>query len=88
MASDKIITEPRECRSCHAAIYWVTWEVSGKSMPVDAQPSPDGTVVVAHRPSTNQLIAEKYYAPKHQGRKRYTSHFATCPNSKSHRREP
>jgi hypothetical protein len=57
------------CRSCGAAILWVKTR-NGKSMPLDAEPCPDGTLVPA-----DDGRATSYTGP------RYKSHFATCPNA-------
>lgn len=79
-------TLPSECRSCKDPIVWVEWPKTGKRMPIDALPVPDGDVVVTHRKSENKLIAEKFHPARHEkGRKRYVSHFTTCPNAKQHR---
>lgn len=81
-------TEASQCRSCKALILWVHWERSGKPMPVDVQPgtSKDHVVVLTLRKSENKLIAEKYEQRLHEGRRRFVSHFVTCPHSKQHRR--
>lgn len=79
-------TLPTECRSCKDPIVWVVWPKSGKRMPIDALPTKDGDVVVTHRKSENKLFAEKFNPSEHKGRKRYVSHFSTCPHAKSHRR--
>lgn len=92
----KAATQPSECRSCGAEILWVRWERSGKRMPVDAGPDmrplpQGGDVVLALRGGEfGELIAEKYRPKKHgeqRNRNRYTSHFATCPDAKEHRRD-
>jgi hypothetical protein len=77
-------TEASECRSCGALILWCEWP-SGKRMPVDVAPAFDGNVVLTLRRSENKLLAEKYVGTEHVGRKRYASHFSTCPNASQHR---
>lgn len=87
-------TEASECRSCSAKILWVRWPQSGKHMPVDAVPDMrdakegGGDIVLTLKGGKfGELIAEKFYAPKHgEKRNRYTSHFATCPNADAHRK--
>lgn len=69
------------CRSCGAQIIWARTE-RGKAMPVDAQSTPDGNLVLTEEP-TGELIARVDARPMRQ---RYTSHFQTCPNADSHRR--
>jgi hypothetical protein len=74
-------TEASECRSCKRKILWVVWPRSGKKMPVDLAPAPAGTVVLTLSGGEyGELRAEKYNArAHHEGRRRYTSHFDTCP---------
>lgn len=80
-------TEPGKCRSCQAAILWVKWPKSGKKMPVDKDPVPNGNVVLTLKQSLNELHAEKFNPGVHaSGRNRYVSHFTTCPQSSEHRR--
>lgn len=74
------------CNSCHAQIWWAL-TAEGKSMPINQQPDPDGTV------STDQSgIVEIITDPvekerlRRRGRKFYTAHFATCPEADQHRR--
>lgn len=88
MRRERPATEASECRSCKALILWVEWPASGKRMPVDAGPVFDGNVVITHRKTENKLIAEKYVGTEHHGRRRFVSHFTTCPQSKEHRRAP
>lgn len=86
MAEAKDPKRISECGSCKAPIRWGKWLTSGKAMPVDAEPVPEGTVVLILR-NGKELLIEKFYEPKHgTGRNRYTSHFQSCPNAKQHRR--
>lgn len=81
-------TEPSRCRSCDAAILWVTTMPKGKSMPIDAEPSDNGKFIVNFRPAENKLLAvhvNSCDAEAKQGRNRYSSHFETCPNANQHR---
>lgn len=75
------------CRSCDAPILWVTME-SGKAMPLDADPHPDGTVLPAQVPTARaQVIKPENMAEiKSLGLGLHRSHFATCPNAAKHRR--
>lgn len=74
------------CRSCNAAVIWTVTK-SGKKMPVDAKPDPDGQLCVwrndsgvhsRHQDDAPQFVQDR---PS-----RFTSHFATCPNAQKHRR--
>lgn len=78
-------TEASECRSCKALILWVEWP-SGKKMPIDVGPVTTGNVVVAHSRSKNKLLAEGFNQRDHTGRRRFVSHFTTCPKAAQHRR--
>lgn len=68
------------CRSCGARVRWVK-TVNGKPMPLDPQPSARGNIIVVDG------IAK--YVPVDDNATfgtRFVSHFATCPNAKSHRK--
>jgi hypothetical protein len=56
---------------------------SGKKMPLDSKPDPNGNVIlrqgVAH-------VLKRGETPD-TGTTRYTSHFSTCPNAQSHRKD-
>ena len=92
----KPVTEYSQCRSCGADILWAKWPTSGKSMPVDAVPDmrpPDkgggGLVLTLHGGEYGKLLLEKFDVARHDAkRNRYTSHFQTCPDAKTHRRAP
>jgi hypothetical protein len=84
---ERVCTEPTKCRSCGAEILWVEWPLSGKKMPMDLAPTTEGDIVVMHRKEQNKLLAERYDADRHVNRKRYVSHFTTCPSAAEHRRE-
>ena len=79
--------EPATCRSCSALVLWVEWPSSGKKMPIDVSKYDDGSVVVNMVGGEyGKLTVEKYDAARHEGRNRYKSHFATCPNASAHRK--
>lgn len=75
------------CRSCAAEILWAK-TVAGKSMPLDAEPHPDGNITLGHIGGEECAIvvtgAERA-AVQIEGRPLYRSHFATCPNADEHR---
>lgn len=75
------------CRSCGAAVTWCVTE-AGKSMPVDAAPTPGGNLVI--RRSGPALVAvvvsPLLESNEERAEPHYTSHFATCPNADAHRR--
>lgn len=70
------------CRSCGANIYWVKTE-SGKSMPVDAMPVPDGNIIFIDE---RAHVLKKDHEPIEEGQNRYVSHFVTCKYADKHRR--
>lgn len=61
---------------------WVRMRDSGKSMPVDAFPSPSGNIEVDRGLARVVPAAE---VPSHAG-PLYRSHFASCANAKAHRK--
>jgi len=71
-----------ECRSCHAPVIWVA-TTTGKQMPLDPIPVPDGNITL----DTDQVahvLPDAAHPPPDVPR--YHSHFATCPNAAQHRR--
>lgn len=75
-----------QCRSCDAPIIWAK-SPAGKAMPIDAEPVPDGNVLlVANGSATPNAIVVEADHQWAEGARRYKSHFATCPNAASHRR--
>jgi hypothetical protein len=68
-----------QCRSCGAAILWLTMRESGRKMPVDAKPvnavvRVDGRGVRADDGEMGVMV------------KAYTPHWATCPNASDHKK--
>jgi hypothetical protein len=76
------------CRSCGAPIVWAK-TTHGKSIPLDQDPSEEGTIVllegVAHifRKRPDQVTLLRMGAPADTPF--YTTHFATCPQGKDWR---
>lgn len=70
------------CRSCGAPIEWVQM-ATGRMNPLDVDVRPDGNIVIVQPRGTHQAVAR--YVPKGQGNR--VSHFVTCPNATSWRRE-
>ena len=73
-----------QCRSpqCNKPIIWTTTERM-KPMPVDAQPSPDGTLALSWS-ANGKTVLSRVVKPAHLrfGRKDlHVSHFATCPHA-------
>lgn len=76
------------CRSCQAPIIWCTTE-RGRAMPVDAQPSTGGNLLLRRRieyKGNCDPLAVLIDATHRFGRTDlHTSHFATCPNAETWR---
>lgn len=68
-----------ECRSCKAPIVWAKTR-TGKDMPIDAEPRPDGNIRLTVRggqPYADVLSAARIATSTSWGALR-TSHFVTC----------
>lgn len=70
-----------ECRSCGAAIVWSTSNSTGRKAPIDADPVPDGPIVIVGRSGDRYHVLRTsdahrdHVAPETV---RFTNHFATC----------
>lgn len=74
------------CRSCGAEVIWTVTK-TGKKMPVDAKPDPDGKLIVWKNDAGVHARYEDDAPAFVQNRpSRFTSHFATCPQAQQHRR--
>ena len=78
------------CKSpgCNAPILWTVTAKTGKPMPVDETPKPDGEFFLEER--GRDLVAH-HVNSKHGlhvtiKTDRFTSHFATCPNAAEFRK--
>lgn len=76
------MSEQAKCRSCGAAIIWAKTE-AGKSAPFDAEPAPDGNVIL-ERTGTAFVVPEE---ERSKFSNLHKNHFATCPNAKTHRKK-
>ena len=71
------------CRSCGASIIWGR-TLSGKMMPVDAEPSAKGNVLIIQDSKSKEADAVTLPNPAvYDGRDGplRLSHYATCPNA-------
>lgn len=79
------------CKSCDAPVRWAK-TVAGKSIPLDPVPTNTGNIRLVQGGGTDGgLLAEVMTGDvlaEHlaRGKTTYTTHFATCPNAKAHRR--
>jgi len=67
------------CRTCNAPILWAVTE-KGKRMPLDAEPTPGGNLIVVDGIARVPRIDDE--VPFLQ----YLSHFTTCPQASQHRK--
>lgn len=75
------------CRSCGAGIRWGAVAASGKNMPLDVEPHPDGNVRIARDGFLLEVLGGVALpAARARGDELYRSHFATCPDAGAHRR--
>lgn len=68
------------CASCRARILWVRHE-SGRYLPLDHEPVPDGPLVIVGAWALPVAAAVNV-----DPLKRYRCHFATCPDAEKYRR--
>lgn len=75
------------CKSCGAPVIWVSLLPAKRTAPLDRETSITGNIrmlgtrnAVAEVVKKTDLEAERAKGPL------YTSHFATCPNAKQHRK--
>lgn len=75
-----------QCSTCAAPIIWAVTE-RARPMPIDAQPTKGGNVLLRPRGSDMQPLAVLLPVAKQFGHTNLrTSHFATCPQANQHRR--
>lgn len=73
------------CRSCGAPVIWARHQLTGREMPIDAEPVTGGTITI----EPDMFGAPSYWiaaGTPPPGAERHTSHFATCPNAGSWRK--
>lgn len=75
-----------KCKRCPAQVVWADTTAGGR-MPVDAEPSPDGTVVLSQQtspldPPLATVIRPGEAVPPTS---RHTNHMQTCPRPKGNR---
>lgn len=77
--------EVSKCRSCGAAIVWCLAHTTGKLMPLDAAPDPNGNVLLKEDGTYKVLSLSMFDDQdwlRHKGHwVRHKSHFATCEHS-------
>lgn len=73
-----------KCKSCGAAIVWALSSTTGKRMPVDAEPTKQGNVILSG--DSPDLSARVQGGPLDDG-SGHLSHFVTCPQRDQWRRK-
>lgn len=76
-----------KCRDCPALIVW-TFTDRAKRMPVNADPDPDGNIVLNEGRRQTFAVVLKRTDPRPTDQPLYRSHFADCPGSGLRRKPP
>lgn len=92
MTTTALAPHVRNCRSCDAPIVWAR-TLGGRTMPVDAEPSPAGNIELNVRQGfvraavhTSQDLAS-LFDEANTPAVMHTSHFATCPDADEWRKQ-
>lgn len=74
------------CKTCKAPIRWVKLSKTGKNIPLDPEPSPEGNVYISTSGRALVLDKDLVKRAKAADEPLHTSHFATCPQADAHRK--
>jgi hypothetical protein len=74
------------CRSCKAPIFFAQILSSGKPIPIDFAPVPDGNLVTVDPAGRQVQVLAPSEIAGYPGHK-YQPHFRSCPDAKSWRRK-
>ena len=77
--------ETSRCRNCHARIHWVESAVSRQMVPLDYDSVPDGNIVLEGGKAVVVGPPDLFVTPPPGPR--YRSHYETCPQPDSWRRD-
>lgn len=72
-----------KCKSCGREIIWARSKSTGTLMPLTAEPTMDGNIIIDAEGMAVVLTKE---AKASHGGMRHISHFADCPNGPAHRK--
>jgi hypothetical protein len=75
------------CSTCGNEIIWARTE-TGKRMPIDPTPSPDGNLVLSRGEMLPTVRPVSRISDRAPGTPLYKSHFATCKQASQHRAKP
>lgn len=70
---------PDHCQTCKAPIRWTRMLRTGRAHPLDAAPTPTGSVRLVDADAGELLIGPELARARDAGIELYASHFATCP---------
>ncbi len=76
---------PDTCKACGAPIVWAETAATGKAIPLDAEPAPDGNIYLSTSDGVAHYPPKGWQAPA--GLRLYKSHFASCPQAAAFRRK-
>lgn len=77
-----------DCRGCGAPMVWGRNIDTGKGVPLDPDPTPDGNLVRVDDATYGREIPVRFVRKNEQlaaDAQRYVSHFSTCPDAASFR---
>lgn len=76
------------CRSCKAPLLWARTEATGKAIPLDAEPHPDGNVIIVREGARDvaRVLGPLEVAALDPSMERFMPHFQSCPNGSEFRR--
>lgn len=77
--------EKSRCRSCRAEIIWVRSAKTQALMPLDAEPSEKGNIVLVDGLAVVRGNGD-LFEPMLAESPRYINHFATCVHAAQHRK--
>lgn len=67
------------CKRCGARIEWRRNDRTGKPAPIDAEPSPNGNILLVGE-GTYRVLGKERDLFTDPGEPLHLNHFATCPN--------
>jgi hypothetical protein len=74
-----------KCRRCAAPIRWGK-TAKGRRMPLDAEPNPEGNVVMLDEFGNVRVLKKDEEPPR--GVARWMPHWASCPHAEAFRNAP
>lgn len=82
----------KTCSGCGTPMRWARNESTGKNIPLDPEPVPEGNLVMSHDPRPGGpfvvRMLRKGDPDPDPSMPRYVAHFATCPQADKFRKAP